>query len=222
MKKIAIIVAGGSGSRMNSPTPKQFLLLNNKPILFYSIQTFIDTFFDFKIILVLPNEHVEKGKEIINHYFSNIDIAITTGGATRFHSVKNALEMIHEESIIFVHDAVRCLITPQLVKNLYESVLTNGAVIPVVSATDSIRITNPNGSTAVNRETVKIVQTPQVFFSSILMPAYAVSYHDQFTDDASVVENAGHSVFLVEGEATNIKITHPADLIVAEGILNKI
>jgi 2-C-methyl-D-erythritol 4-phosphate cytidylyltransferase len=221
MKKIALIVAGGSGSRMNSDTPKQFLLLKNRPVLYYSIKSFLDTFDDLEIILVLPEEHIALGQEIIDGYFDRSKFKITAGGRTRFHSVKNGLSLVHEdEAIIFVHDGVRCLITPALIKNCYEAALKSGTAIPVVSCRDSVRMLTSNGNKVVNRTKVKLVQTPQTFHSKILLPAFAIDYKDQFTDEATVVEAYGIKVTLVEGEINNIKITTQEDLLLAEHILD--
>jgi 2-C-methyl-D-erythritol 4-phosphate cytidylyltransferase len=221
MKKIALIVAGGSGSRMNSDTPKQFLLLKNRPVLYYSIKSFLDTFDDLEIILVLPEEHIALGQEIIDGYFDRSKFKITAGGRTRFHSVKNGLSLVHEdEAIIFVHDGVRCLITPALIKNCYEAALKSGTAIPVVSCRDSVRMLTSNGNKVVNRTKVKLVQTPQTFHSKILLPAFAIDYKDQFTDEATVVEAYGIKVTLVEGEINYIKISTQEDLLLAEHILD--
>src|SRR5436305_12043569 len=116
MKKYAVIVAGGTGTRMGSTLPKQFLLLNDKPVLYYTIKTFTEVYSDMEIILVLPEEYTDLGKEIIDAYFDYSQITITSGGETRFHSVQNGLKLIREESIIFVHDAVRCLVSPELIQ----------------------------------------------------------------------------------------------------------
>lgn len=221
MKKIALIVAGGNGSRMNSDTPKQFLLLKNKPVLYYSIKSFLDAFDDLEIILVLPEEHIALGQEIIDGYFDRSKFKITAGGRTRFHSVKNGLSLVHEdEAIIFVHDGVRCLITPALIKNCYEAALKSGTAIPVISCRDSVRMLTSNGNKVVNRNKVKLVQTPQTFHSKILLPAFAIDYKEQFTDEATVAEAYGMKVTLVEGEINNIKITTQEDLLLAEHILN--
>lgn len=221
MKKIALIVAGGNGSRMNSEIPKQFLTLKNKPVLYYSIKAFLDAFDDLEIILVLPEDHIAKGQEIIDGYFDQSKFKITAGGRTRFHSVQKGLSLItDEEAIIFVHDGVRSLITPALIKNCYEAALKSGTAIPVVACRDSVRLLTNNGNKAINRNKVKLVQTPQTFHSKILLPAYAIDYKDQFTDEASVVEAYGMKVSLVEGEINNIKITTPEDLLIAEYILH--
>lgn len=219
MKKIAIIVAAGSGLRMNNDIPKQFLLLKNKPVLYYSIKAFLDAYDDVEIILVLPEEHIGKGKEIIDGYFDTSKIKITAGGRTRFHSVQNGLSLIEKEAIIFVHDGVRCLLTVGLIKKCYEAALESGTAIPVTDCKDSVRILTNNGNKIIDRKKVKLIQTPQTFHSKILLPAYAIDYKDQFTDEASVVEAFGLKVNLVEGEMVNFKITTPEDLLFAEMIM---
>ena len=221
MKKIALIVAGGNGSRMNSEIPKQFLILKNKPVLYYSIKAFLDAFDDLEIILVLPEDHIAKGQEIIDGYFDHSKFKITAGGRTRFHSVQKGLALAgNEEAIIFVHDGVRSLVSPTLIKNCYAAALKSGTAIPVVACRDSVRLLTNTGNKAINRNKVKLVQTPQTFHSKILLPAYAIDYKDQFTDEATVVEAYGMKVSLVEGEINNIKITTPEDLLIAEYILD--
>ncbi len=223
MKKFAIIVAGGSGTRMNNVTPKQFLLLNGKPVLFYAINTFLKTFNDCKIILVLPEEHVGVGQEIIDAFFDYKSIKIVIGGRTRFHSVQNGLALVDEkDSVVFVHDAVRPLLSSNLINRCYNSVLEFGTAIPVVDCKDSVRIITEAGNETLERSSVKLVQTPQTFLSKIILPAFfGIDYKDKFTDEASVVEAFGLKVALVEGEEKNIKITKEMDLIIAEAIINR-
>jgi 2-C-methyl-D-erythritol 4-phosphate cytidylyltransferase len=219
MKKIALIVAGGTGSRMNNELPKQFLLLKNKPILYYTLKAFLEVYEDLEIILVLPEEHIGKGQEIIDGYFDHSRVRICAGGRTRFHSVQNGLALIHEESIVFVHDGVRCLITGNLIKKCYEAAVESGTAIPVVECTDSVRMITNSGNKILNRSKLRLVQTPQVFHSKILLPAFKIDYKDTFTDEASVVEAFGLTVNLIEGEVNNIKITTPGDLVLAESLL---
>src|SRR5215212_9315510 len=126
MKKYAVIVAGGSGSRMNSNIPKQFLPVKNKPLLFYTIDVFLKAYDDLQVILVLPEEHMSKGQEIIDAFFDRSRISICPGGRTRFHSVQNGLQLINEESIIFVHDGVRCLVTKDLIERCYKEAKRSG------------------------------------------------------------------------------------------------
>ena len=219
MKKIAVIVAGGIGTRMKNTTPKQFLLVKNKPVLYYTIDTFLKSYEDMQIILVLPEEHVAAGQEIIDAFFNYSRIKIVTGGRTRFHSVQNGLNLINQESIVFVHDAVRCLLTVDLIKLCYTVALEHGSAIPVIDCKDSVRLIKGEDSRAIERNTIKLVQTPQTFHSKILLPAFKIDYKDKFTDEATVVEAFGLKVNLVNGEENNIKITQPLDLIVAESLI---
>lgn len=219
MNKVAVIVAGGQGSRMNSDLPKQFLLLKNKPVLYYAIKPFLSAYKDMEIILVLPVEHIAKGQEIIDGYFDNSRFRLCAGGETRFHSVKNGLSLIEKESIIFVHDGVRCLITSDLIKRCYKEASKNGNAIPAINSKDSLRIVTHSGNKILNRRKVKLIQTPQTFHSKVLLPAFKIEYKDKFTDEATVVEAFGLKVNLIEGEENNIKITTPFDMRLAENLL---
>lgn len=219
MKKYAIIVAGGSGTRMGGPLPKQFLLLHGKPMLYYSIKAFLDAFEDLQLILVLPVEYTHIGQEIIDAWFEKDRIRITAGGDTRFQSVRNGLALVENESIIFVHDGVRCLLTQKLIYRCFEKAMETGTAIPAIPSRDSTRILMEDGNEAIDREKVRLVQTPQTFHSKILLPAYQIGYKEKFTDEATVVEAYGMKLSLVEGEEENIKITRPIDMLIAELIL---
>lgn len=220
MKKFAIIVAGGSGSRMNSVVPKQFLLLKGKPVLYYTLNAFLKAYDDCKIILVLPEHHVAAGQEIIDAFFDYNRIQIVIGGRTRFHSVQNGLQLVDEDSIVFVHDAVRCLVSQDLIHRCYEAVLQYGSAVPVIPSKDSVRILTDEGNEALDRNFVKLVQTPQTFYSKILLPAFNIDFKDKFTDEATVVEAFGLKIYLVEGEEHNFKITLPLDLEIAERLMS--
>ena len=219
MKKYAVIVAGGSGRRMGSAMPKQFLLLQQKPLLWYSLDTFLHAFDDMNIILVLPKENIKEGEQLVKDMHAEKKVTITTGGITRFDSVKNGLALVTEPSIVFVHDGVRCLVSNDLIIRCYTQAVEKGSAIPAVAATDSIRIADGDGHEVADRKNVRIIQTPQTFQSSVLLPAFNIQYKDSFTDEATVVEASGQKIFLIEGEYANIKITRPADLLVAERIL---
>jgi len=222
MKKYALIVAGGSGSRMGSDLPKQFMLVKEKPVLYYTLQVFLDAYPDIQVILVLPAEYTDMGQEIIDAYFDKDRIRITAGGQTRFHSVQKGLALIEGESIIFVHDGVRCLITKELIYRCYKKALETGTAIPAIVSKDSIRLLNEEGNEAFDRNKVMLIQTPQTFHSKILLPAFQIDFKDKFTDEATVVEAFGIKVSLVEGEENNIKITKPLDLIIAEQVLEQL
>ena len=221
MQKYAIIVAGGTGTRMGSNTPKQFLLLNDKPILYYTLKVFLEAYEDIEIILVLPEEYTDLGREIIDAYFDYSRIQITSGGETRFHSVKNGLALADKESIIFVHDAVRCLVTIDLIHHCFENALKTGSAVPALRSKDSVRLLNEeeNDNEVLDRSKVVFIQTPQTFHSRILVPAFEIDYKERFTDEATVVEAFGLKISLVEGEENNIKITRPIDLFIAEKLL---
>ena len=221
MHKYAVIVAGGSGTRMGNELPKQFMLLREKPVLYYSIKAFLDAFDDLDIILVLPADHLNTGKELVKKYFKKASIEITAGGDTRFQSVKNGLALIDKESIIFVHDGVRCLLSTDLIHRCYEAAASGGSAIPVIASKDSVRLVKEDNSEPLDRKNVMLVQTPQTFHSKILLPAFKIDYKEKFTDEATVVEAYGMKVTLVEGEETNIKITKPVDLIIADQILGE-
>ncbi|BFG69351.1 2-C-methyl-D-erythritol 4-phosphate cytidylyltransferase [Sediminibacterium sp. KACHI17] len=221
MQKIAVIVAGGIGQRMGASIPKQFLLLNGKPILWHTLQRFLMTWDDLRIILVLPAEHQEEGNKIVQTLQASDRVTITTGGDTRFQSVKNGLSLIKEPAVIFVHDGVRCLLSSELIKRCFQQTLEKGSAIPAVAATDSIRIVEGEGHYVADRNLVRIIQTPQTFLSDLLLPAFQQSYQTSFTDEATVVEAAGKKVFLIEGEYTNIKITRPEDLQMAEQMIQR-
>jgi 2-C-methyl-D-erythritol 4-phosphate cytidylyltransferase len=221
MKKFAVIVAGGKGARMNNDIPKQFLLLKSKPVLYYTIKAFLDVYEEIEIILVLPEEHIGKGREIIDGYFDPSRIRLTAGGRTRFHSVQNGLALINEESIIFVHDGVRCLVTGDLIRKCYETALAEGNAIPALECGDSVRLLTAHGNKIIDRNKIKLIQTPQTFHSKILLPAYNIDYKDKYTDEASVVEAFGLAINLIEGERNNIKITTPFDLRLAEMLLSE-
>lgn len=219
MQTYVVIVAGGSGKRMGSVLPKQFLLLKNKPVLYYTINAFLQAVPGIHVIVVLPEEHLELGKEIVDGFFDEQQIQLTIGGDTRFHSVQNGLKLIQEESIIFVHDGVRCLVSKEVIQRCYAAALETGSAVPVIECRDSVRMITENGNDPVDRSKLRLVQTPQTFHSKILLPAFAIDYKERFTDEANVAEAFGLKVTLVEGDETNIKITNPIDLVIAEKIL---
>ena len=221
MKKYAVIVAGGSGLRMGTAVPKQFLLLRDKPVLWHTLTAFLDAYSDLEIILVLHKDHTETGLEIIRSTHSPQRIGIAEGGETRFHSVQNGLKHINQHSVVFVHDGVRCLITPALIRNCYEETIKNGNAVPAITAVDTIRIESASGNEQIDRNKVRIIQTPQTFFSDIIKAAFDQDFDDSFTDEASVVERLGVKINLVDGDTSNIKITTPVDLLIAEKVLEE-
>ena len=221
MKLYAIIVAGGKGQRMKSSVPKQFIELSGKPILMRTIEKFYSAKSSINIILVLPKSHHSVWATLCQKHYFNIPHQVCEGGISRFQSVKNGLQLCIEESIIAVHDGVRPLVNPDLILNLYKEAESKHAVIPVCPVIESIRKVDGDESKALNRSQYYSVQTPQCFSSDLLHKAYQQKEQLNFTDDASVVEALGEKVGLFEGENTNIKITTPADLLLAEAILKE-
>jgi 2-C-methyl-D-erythritol 4-phosphate cytidylyltransferase len=220
MNEYVIIVAGGSGSRMNSDIPKQYLMLFNKPILIHTIQRFYDYNSLIKVICCIHKNYIEEVSNMISHYFSDKKIMITEGGETRFHSVKNGLNQINErESLVAIHDAARPLVSVLTIQKAFESAKNYGSGIPVVSVNESIRLIENNSSKAVNRNDYKIVQTPQCFKTGLIKNTFEVEYNHSFTDDATVFEYSGNKVSLTEGNSENIKITLPNDLVIAESLI---
>jgi 2-C-methyl-D-erythritol 4-phosphate cytidylyltransferase len=219
VKKYAIIVAGGNGTRMRTDLPKQFLPLKGKAILYYSIASFLEAYNDLQVIVVLPSAWIEKGQKIVNEFHQKERITITTGGDSRFQSVKNGLALVEGEAVIFVHDAVRCLLSRELIERCYTKALYTGSAIPVIPSKDSVRLMTESGSEVFDRTKVMLVQTPQTFLSKVILPAFNVDYKDSFTDEATVVEATGIKVSLVDGDENNIKITHSIDLVIAEKLL---
>lgn len=220
-KKIAIIVAGGTGQRMGSVVPKQFLSIQGKPILLHTIDQFVAAFSDIQLVVVLPEGYIQEGKDLLIKNGFTKNIVFVAGGDTRFQSVKNGLAQVNESAIVFVHDAVRCLLTPALIQRCYQQALEKGSAIPAVSSTDTVRLLKGNKSEVFDRESVMLIQTPQTFQSDVLLSAFNQGFEPSFTDEANVVEASGKEVFLVDGEFENIKITRPLDLAIAEYILAK-
>jgi 2-C-methyl-D-erythritol 4-phosphate cytidylyltransferase len=218
MKKTAIIVAGGSGQRMGSDLPKQFLTIHGKPIFLYAIESFLAALADIEILLVIPlNYHDLASKMMADAKFDVNLIKIISGGNTRFHSVQNGLNTLSDDGIVFIHDAVRCMVSVDLIQRCLAACIENGSAIPVLEVRDSMRRLNLNGnSEIVSRENLRIVQTPQTFYAKQIKAAFNVAYLPSFTDEASVIESAGFQVSLVNGEESNIKLTFPDDLIFAE------
>jgi len=220
-KPHVIIVAGGSGSRMQATVPKQFLLLNGLPVLMHTIQAFCDSNTSPTIIVVLPKDYHAYWQELcVKHNFA-IPHQLVSGGETRFHSVKNGLSLIEGDAVIGVHDAVRPLTSTTVIDNAYQYAAVNGNAIVAVQSRDSIRQVKNELSAALVRDEIYLVQTPQVFKSDILRQAYEQQYEPEFTDDASVVEKLGFNINIVPGSHTNIKITFPEDIAIAEMLLRK-
>lgn len=216
MNKYVIIVAGGRGLRMGSELPKQFLLLGGKPVLMHTIEAFYRYDADIQVVLVLPRDHQDYWKSLCSSYHFEIPHRIVDGGETRFHSVRNGLQVIGGTGLVGVHDGVRPFVSKEVIERCYLEAEQKQAVIPVVEVVETVRHLQGGESSTVPRNEYRLVQTPQVFSVPLLKKAYLQPYSPSFTDDASVVESFGEKVFLTEGNRENIKITTPFDLIIGK------
>ena len=213
MKKVALIVAGGKGERMNSEIPKQFLLLRNVPILIHTLKKF--SHFE-KIVLVLPKIQFDYWKKICKNNNFNENHILVEGGGNRFHSVKNGLTKVDSGVIVIIHDGVRPLISKDLIERLVAKSKKGSGVVPIMPIKNSIRKIDRGASSHIDRKNIYHVQTPQCFISTDIKKAYELELVERFTDDASVLENAGGKITTVLGEEKNIKITTKEDLKIAE------
>ncbi|HEY2580856.1 MAG TPA: 2-C-methyl-D-erythritol 4-phosphate cytidylyltransferase [Mucilaginibacter sp.] len=217
-KNYVIIVAGGAGSRMQSAVPKQFLLLKGKPVMMHTAEAFYNSDAKPTIILVLPAGFHSYWEQLCRDHNFNIPHQLVNGGESRFHSVKNGIEVIEDnsESVIAVHDAVRPLTSKQIIDESYRYAAKFGNAITAVKSRDSVRQLNNGISKHLLRDEIYLIQTPQTFQLAQLKKAYLQTYSTSFTDDASVVEQAGFQIHLIEGSYRNIKITFPEDIGIAE------
>jgi 2-C-methyl-D-erythritol 4-phosphate cytidylyltransferase len=216
LKKFAIIVAGGSGSRMKSEEPKQFLKILGKPVLAYTMQVFYSFDSSIEIIVILPEKQIKRWEELKKEHNITISHKICAGGSTRFQSVKNGLDQIYADGIVAIHDGVRPFVSSDTIKKCFETAEIKGSAVPIVPVSDSLRYIGEGKNSAVNRSDFAAIQTPQCFRVEKVKKAYQQEYREEFTDDASVAEAAGFEIFLTEGNTENIKITTPSDLLIAE------
>jgi 2-C-methyl-D-erythritol 4-phosphate cytidylyltransferase len=221
-QKTAIIVAGGSGSRMNAGIPKQFLLLGGKPMLMHSIEAFHNAFAGISIILVLPAAQFAAWRLLCDQFSFTHPLQLVAGGETRFHSVKNALSAIGNEGLVAIHDGARPLVSEALIRSAFLTAEQFGNCVPVIPVNQSLRILEGDRNRAVNRQEYCVAQTPQVFHAAVIKKAYVQEFHERFTDDATVVESMGEIIHLVDGDPVNLKITHPYDLAAAEILLENL
>ena len=224
--KYLIVTAGGSGTRMGAPVPKQFMLLNGKPVLQMTMERFLDAVPDIRIITVLPASSVQMWKDLC--YGNNFTPrqSIVEGGFTRFHSVRNGLERVPDGALVAIHDGVRPLVSPEFIASAFSMAEEVPAVVPAMPCTDTLRpiVGMPDGTLSrtgdpgVDRSRVFAVQTPQIFWSEVIRDAYRQAYDMSFTDDASVAEKKGVEVRYVYGQKANIKLTTPDDMLLAEAL----
>jgi 2-C-methyl-D-erythritol 4-phosphate cytidylyltransferase len=222
LKKSVIVVAGGKGLRMNQPLPKQFISLAGKPILVHTLQAFLNYDPDLEMILVLPEDHLDHWSTLQQQHLSGEKIQLAKGGATRFQSVKSGLEKVTTGDLIAVHDAVRPLISNHVISQAFLTAAEQGSAVVSVALKESIRELVRESSVAKDRNAFRIIQTPQVFKKEWLKQSYQQEEQEYFTDDASVVEAAGFPIRLTEGEYSNIKITTPEDLKIAQALLGAV
>jgi 2-C-methyl-D-erythritol 4-phosphate cytidylyltransferase len=219
-QKTVVIVAGGQGTRMNSETPKQFLLLNERPVLVHTIDRFIQFDTKIKIILVLPNSHIHLWEEMAVEYRISHLIEVAEGGETRYQSVQNGLALVKDGGVVGIHDGVRPLVSTETLERCYDIAFYNGNAIPSLPVDETLRKVEGEDSKWVDRSMYQTVQTPQCFKVEVIEKAYDQPYKKSFTDDASVVESAGVKINLVDGNKENIKITRPEDLRLAEMLIS--
>ena len=220
MKRYVVITAGGTGQRMESEIPKQFLTINGETILMKSILAFHSFDPTLNIIITLPKDQISFWKELCKKNNFQINHVIIPGGKTRFHSIKNALEEIPNEGIVAIHDGVRPLVSQETIAQTFEISLLNGNAVPYIDIVDSLRYLDAETNHPVDRNRYKIIQTPQTFDCKIIKDAYTQDWDESFTDDASVVEKRGIKINLVPGNLENIKITTQKDIKIAETLLN--
>jgi 2-C-methyl-D-erythritol 4-phosphate cytidylyltransferase len=220
MPRYVIITAAGKGIRMNTPLPKQFLALKGRPVLMHTIEAFTGLSFEIHIILVLPSEQLSYWQQLCREHRFGIPHHVTTGGPARFHSVKNGLKLVPDHAVVGIHDGVRPLVSADIIENAFRQAEKLGNAIPVVGITESVRMTENTFNKPINREQLRIVQTPQCFHASLIKKAYQTPFNESFTDDASVLEKTGARIYLSDGNRHNIKITTPEDLVVAEALLS--
>ena len=219
MARYVIIVAGGKGVRMNSDIPKQFLLLDGRPVLMRTLDAFYQASADIRIVLVLPENQFSYWENLKSQYDFTISHYLVKGGETRFHSVQNGLNAIEGDGLVAIHDGVRPLVTPHIIEQSFIAAEKHGNAIVSVPVKESLRKVQETTNEAVNRSEFRIMQTPQTFKLSVIQTAFARVTSSDFTDDASVLESTGEKIHLINGDYRNIKITTVEDLLFAEALI---
>lgn len=220
-KEYAVIVAGGKGTRMNSPVPKQFMELDGLPILMHTINAFVQYSAALKIILVLPSADIQTWHSLCCKHSFDQPLSVTKGGESRFESVKNGLDKISDHSgLVAIHDGVRPLISADIISASFRLASVHQSAIAAVRLKESLRITDKDTTKALDRANYRLIQTPQTFTVKLIKTAYTIKEQPDLTDDASVAEKAGFKISLFEGSYENIKVTTPEDIVIAEALLN--
>lgn len=216
-----IIAAGGRGKRMNSELPKQFMAINGKPVIVHTIEKFITAIPEAHFIVAMHPDWQAHWKEIRKALPADVLIHLTDGGAERYHSIKQALTMVQDDSIVCIHDAARPMVSTELIKRCIADCVQHSTAVPAVPVTESIRQVIGDRSVAVDRNDFLLIQTPQCFLSHVIRQSYRQPFQQVFTDDASVAEAAGFTIHITKGEYGNIKITTPEDLDLVHYRMNK-
>lgn len=214
-------MAGGKGARMNSSTPKQFIELNGKPVLFHTLNAFSQYNPSLPIVLVLPEGDVETWNDLVKRYKFDLPVIVQTGGETRFQSVKKGLELLPDTGLVAIHDGVRPLVSQEIIGASFRLARVHKTAVASVDLKESIRMTDQTTTQAIDRSRFRLVQTPQTFDLALIKKAYQVKENPTMTDDATVAEQAGHPIALFEGSYDNLKITTAEDLILAEALLKR-
>ena len=220
LREHAIVVAGGKGTRIKSAVPKQFLELSGKPILMHTLQAFLDYSPDLNLVLVLPEDDMARWAQLCERHHFAPRMHVVKGGATRFQSVRNGLDVLPDDGLVAIHDGVRPLVSSDIIGASYRLAAVHGSAVAAVRLKESLRMTDQDTTTAVDRSKFRLIQTPQTFGCKLIKDAYRVQEVPSMTDDASVAEHAGHLISLFEGSYENIKITTPEDLVIAEALFS--
>ena len=219
MDTYVLITAGGHGRRLNAAFPKQFIPVSGRTLLMRTIDVFHDFDPKMKIVLVIPEEYIPLWKDLCTEFDFQTEHQIVRGGSERFHSVQNGLHHIPSDSIVLIHDGVRPMVRPDTIERVIETTLKNGNAVPCVVPSQTVREIDGDNSKLLDRRKLRLIQTPQGFRSNLIKEAYNQEFQKIFTDDASVLESLGHKINLVDGNYSNIKVTHPADIKMVEALL---
>lgn len=219
MQKYLLIVAAGDGKRLDAAQPKQFLDLLGRPLLMHTLEAF--KFLEAECILVLPEKYIEAWESMCAAHDFHFRHRVVPGGPERYHSVKSGLRAVPENCLVAIHDGVRPMVSNTTILEAFDMAALKGNAVPAVPFAESVRETDGALNRVIDRKRLKIIQTPQVFQSGLIKKAYLQPYREQFTDDATVLESAGHQIHLTQGNPENIKITGRADLLLAELILSR-
>jgi 2-C-methyl-D-erythritol 4-phosphate cytidylyltransferase len=222
MNRYALIVAGGAGTRMGTDIPKQFLELAGKPVLMHSIERFRAFDNTMGIIVVIPEKQFALWESLKEKHSFSVSHTLVKGGPSRFFSVKNGLQNVEDNAIVAIHDGVRPLVSTDTIMRCFRAAGEFGNAIPVISLSDSVRMVTEDGNIPVNRNSLRIIQTPQVFNAGLIKKAYLQDFRPETTDDAMLLEKTGERIHLVEGNRENIKITNPEDMTIAGALINTI